>query len=123
MPPLRPKTKKLVQQHLKAWNVDDPKERRRLVEATSTRSVRVVSPYDEHSGIVAQLESIAQVRRAFPKLRCDGRLLSEQHGWILVSWTTKFGGARAPLKGVDVCKLGRKGRISMIVSFSPVSRL
>lgn len=122
MPSLRPKTKKLVQQHLRAWNVDDPDERRRLAEATSTRTVRVVSPYGQLSGTAAHLASIAEVRKAFPKLRCRGRLVAEHHGWILVSWTTTFGGVRPPLKGLDVCRLDRRGRISSIISFSPISR-
>lgn len=120
MASVRRKTQSLVQKHLKAWNVDDAKERRRLVEATSARNVRVASPYGEHSGIIAQLEEIAHVRKAFPDLHCSGRLLAEHHGWILISWTTEFGGARAPLNGIDVCQLDRTGRIATIISFSPV---
>ena len=117
------KTRKLVKDHLESWNVDDPARRRRLVEATSSTRARVTSPYGEHSGTVAQVESIAGVRRAFPKLRCRGRPLGEHHGWVLVSWTTEFGGKRRPLRGIDVYQVNRKGRISRIVSFSPVSAL
>lgn len=123
MPRLKAATKRLVEKHLRAWNVDDPHERRRLVVASSSKNIRVVSPYDQLVGIARHLESIAEVRKAFPKLRCRGRLLAEHHGWILISWTTTFGGARGPLRGIDVCRLDRTGRISRIISFSPVSRL
>ena len=105
---------------MRTWNTDDPAARRRLIVATSAKGVRVSSPYGEHSGFDAQEESIAQVRKAFPKLRCRGKLLGEHHRWILVSWTTEFGGKRRPLTGVDVCQLDRRGRISRIVSFSPL---
>jgi hypothetical protein len=117
------RTRKLVKDHLDSWNVADPAQRRRLVEATSSTRAHVTSPYGEHSGASAQVESIAQVRAAFPKLRCRGRPLGEHHGWILVSWTTEFGGKRRPLRGIDVYQLNRRGRISRIVSFSPVSSL
>ena len=120
MAALRAKTRKLVRGHMRTWNTNDPTVRRRLIVATSARGVRVSSPYGEHSGVAAQEESIAQVRAAFPKLRCRGRLLGEHHDWILVSWTTEFGGKRRPLRGVDVCRLDRRGRISRIISFSPV---
>jgi len=123
MAAIRAKTRKLLQEHMESWNVDDPVRRRRLVESTTSKRARVTSPYGEHSGIAAQVGSIAEVRRAFPKLRCRGRLLGEHHGWVLFSWTTDFGGKRHPLRGIDVCQLDRKGRILRIVSFSPVSSL
>jgi len=118
---VRARTRKLVKDHLDSWNVDDPTTRRRLVKATTSPRARVTSPYGEHSGILSQLREIAQVRQAFPELRCRGRLLGEHHGWILVSWTTEFGSKRRPLKGVDVLQLDRRGRILRIVSFSPVA--
>jgi len=120
---MRTKTRRLVKDHLESWNVTDPAKRRRLIEATSSARARVTSPYGEHVGVPAQAKSIAEVRRAFPKLRCRGRLLDEHHGWILFSWTTDFGGKRPPLRGVDVCQLDRKGRMARIISFSPVPSL
>jgi len=123
MSAVRAKTRKLLKNHMESWNVGDPVKRRRLVEITSSPRAHVSSPYGEHSGILAQLESIAEVRKAFPKLRSRGKILGEHHGWVLVSWTTKFGGKRQPLRGIDVLQLDRKGRIARIVSFSPVSSL
>jgi len=120
---VRTKTRRLVRDHLESWNVADPAKRRRLVIATSSARPRVTSPYGEHSGVVAQIESIAEVRKAFPKLHCRGRVLGEHHGWVMVSWTTEFGGKRPPLRGIDVCQLDRKGRIARIISFSPVSSI
>jgi len=120
MTAVREKTRKLVRDHLESWNVADPATRLRLVKATSSARAHVSSPYGEHAGTAAQVESIAQVRTAFPALRCHGKVLGEHHGWVLVAWTTEFGGRRRPLQGIDVFQLDPKGRISRIVSFSPV---
>jgi hypothetical protein len=111
---------RLVEQVLAAWNVEDPEERRRLVEATYSEDIEISSPYGESRGIPAQLESIAQVRAQFPRLRCTGKVLSQHHGWVMDSWTTDFGGVRPPLHGIDVSLLDSEGRILKVISFSPV---
>jgi SnoaL-like domain len=111
---------RLVEQVLAAWNVEDPEERRRLVEATYNEAVEVSSPYGESRGIPAQLESIAQVRAQFPQLRCTGKVLAQHHGWVMDSWTTDFGASRPPLHGIDVSFVNPEGRIVKVISFSPV---
>ena len=111
---------RLIQQVLESWNVEDPEDRRRLVEASYNEAVDVTSPFGESHGIPAQLDMIAQVRAQYPGLRCTGKLLSEHHGWVMDAWTTDFGGARPPLRGIDVALLDPQGRILKVISFSPV---
>lgn len=111
---------RLVEQVKASWNVEDPEERRRLVEATYNEAVEVSSPYGESRGIAAQLKNIAEVRAQFPRLRCTGKVLSQHHGWVMDAWTTDFGGDRPPLHGIDVSLLDSTGRILKVISFSPV---
>jgi SnoaL-like domain len=110
----------LLQRFIQAWNTDDPDERRRLVEDTCAGTIEVVSPYGDHSGIDAQLASIAQVRSQFPQLRCSAKILSQYRGWVMDAWTTEFGADRPPLHGIDVSQLDETGRIRKVISFSPV---
>jgi hypothetical protein len=51
---------RIVDQFIDAWNADDERERRRLLEATCTEATEFSSPYGEHCVIAAQLASIAQ---------------------------------------------------------------
>jgi hypothetical protein len=104
----------------RAWNVEDPTERRRLVEATCSPELEVSSPYGETRGIEAHLQEIAQVRAKFPNLRCTGRVLVTHHGWTMDAWITEFGEGSPPLHGVDVTHFDDAGRITKIISFSPV---
>jgi hypothetical protein len=113
----------VVSQFFAAWNAPYEFEARKLLEATCNEQTHFVSAYGEHWGLSAQLESIGAFRRQFPKGRCSGRLLAEHHGWILVAWTTEFGDGRPPLVGVDAGLLGAGGRLTQMVSFSPVSSL
>jgi SnoaL-like domain len=111
---------RILEQFIAAWNTDDPELRRRLIEETCTETVEIVSPYGEQRGIAQQLDSIAQVRSQFPKLRCTAKLLAQHHGWVMDSWTTEFGEARPPLHGIDVSLLDVTGRFVKVLSFSPV---
>lgn len=110
----------VVRRFTEAWNVADPAERRRLIEATCTEATEISSPYGVHRGIKAQLDSITEVRAQFPNLRCSWNVLGEHHGWVLDAWTTEFGGDRPPLRGVDVTFVGPDGRVVKVISFSPV---
>lgn len=74
-------------------------------------------------GVEAQLEAIEAFHRQFPRGRCSARLLMEHHGWLLISWITEFGDGRAPLRGIDTGWVGHGGRLSQMVSFSPVASL
>jgi hypothetical protein len=112
---------RIIDQFTEAWNVEDPEERRRLIEATCTEGTEISSPYGEHQGIDTQLREIAEVRAQFPKLICKGKVVAEHHRWVLDFWTTEFGGARPPLHGVDVTLLSETGRVVKVISFSPVS--
>jgi hypothetical protein len=110
----------IIQRFTEAWNTEDPKVRRRLVEETCAPTIEVVSPYGEHRGIEAQLASIAEVRSQFPQLHCRAKILAQHHGWVMDAWTTEFGDDRAPLRGIDVSQLDEVGRVVKVISFSPV---
>lgn len=123
MAAVRSRANELVGNFIEAWNAETQSERRRLLEATCNQQTRFISSYGEHMGIEAQLEAIGAFRRQFPRGRCSARLLSENHGWLLISWITEFGDGRAPLRGIDTGLIGQNGRLAQIVSFSPVPYL
>jgi SnoaL-like domain len=114
---------RIVAQFTEAWNTDDPKERRRLIEATCSEATEIVSPYGQHRGISSQMEDIDQVRRQFPKAKCTARVLAQHHGWVMDSWTTEFGDGRPPLHGADITLIDDSGRIAKVISFSPLSEI
>lgn len=103
-----------------SWNTDDPGERERLVRATCSPKLEVSSPYGKLKGIRAQLDSIAEVREQFPRLRTGGTVLGYHHGLLLSAWWTEFGGARRPLCGIDCYEFDARGRVVRVASFSPV---
>jgi len=104
-----------------AWNTDNPAERERLVKATCSPKLEVSSPYGVHRGIRAQLNSIAEVRAQFPRLRTGGSVLGAHHRVVLSTWWTTFGPARPSLIGIDCCEFDARGRVVRVVSFSPMS--
>jgi hypothetical protein len=106
---------------IEAWNVHDPADRRRLLEATCAQGIEISSPYSEYRGIDKQFEEISQFRMQFPKGHCVSRIVSLHHHSLLQAWTTEFGGARAPLTGIDCVQFNDVGRIVRVVSFSPVA--
>lgn len=110
----------VVAKFIAAWNAEYEFEARQLLEATCNEQTHFVSSHGEHWGLSAQLASIGAFRRQYPKGRCSARLLSEHHGWILVAWTTDFGNGQPPLTGVDAGLLGPSGRLTQMISFSPV---
>jgi hypothetical protein len=119
----RSRANELVAMFFGAWNAETQFERRRLLEATCNQQTRFISAYGEHMGVESHLEAIAAFRRQFPRGRCLARLLMEHHGWLLISWVTEFGDGRAPLRGIDAGLVGPGGRLTQMVSFSPVSSL
>lgn len=112
---------RIVEKFSEAWNVEDPAERRRILEATCTEATEVSSPYGEHHGIEAQWKEIGEVRAQFPKFRCSWKVLAQHHNWLMDAWTSDFGDGRPPLRGIDVVLVGPEGRIAKVVSFSPVT--
>jgi hypothetical protein len=123
MAPQKSSANELVAKFIGAWNAETQSERRRLLEATCNQQTRFISSYGEHMGIEAQLEAIAAFRRQNPRGRCSARLLVDHHGWLLISWVTEFGDGRAPLRGIDTGLIGAGGRLTQMVSFSPVPSL
>jgi SnoaL-like domain len=111
---------RILAQFIEAWNVDDPDERRRLVESTCEEAVEIVSPYGAHRGIAAQIEEIEQFRKRFPKGRCTAKVVAQHHGWVMDTWTTEFGDGSPALHGVDVSRINEAGRVVQVISFSPV---
>ena len=103
-----------------AWNTACPEERERLVRASCSPRLEVVSPYGIHRGIRAQLDSIAQVRAQFPRLKSGGTVLGAHHRVVLSAWWTTFGGARPSLTGIDCYEFDGRSKIVRVVSFSPV---
>lgn len=116
--PTRPE--EIVARFVGAWNAETLGERRRLLESTCNQQTHFASAYGEHTGIDAQLESIASFRRQFPRGNFSASLLKEHHGWILMGWTIHFGDGRPPLRGVDVGALGQNDRFVRVISFSPI---
>ena len=114
---------RIVAQFTEAWNTNDPKERRRLIEATCSEATEIVSPYGQHRGISAQLEDIDQVRKQYPKARCTATVLAQHHGWVMDSWTTELGDGQAPLHGVDITLIDYNGRFAKVISFSPLPEI
>jgi hypothetical protein len=110
----------VVAKFIGAWNADYESDARKLLEETCNEQTHFVSAHGEHWGLSAQLASIGAFRRHYPKGRCSARLLVEHHGWILVAWTTEFGDGRPPLTGLDAGLLGPGGRLTQMISFSPV---
>jgi SnoaL-like domain len=106
---------------IEAWNVLDPADRRRLLEETCAEGIEVSSPYSEYRGIDQQFQEISQFRTQFPQGRCLSRVVSLQRRSLLQAWTTEFGGARPPLRGIDCVQFDDAGRIVRVVSFSPVA--
>jgi len=104
-----------------AWNTDDAEERERLVRASCSADLAVVSPYGLHRGIRAQCASIAEVRARFPRLRTGGSVLGVHHRIVLSSWWTTFGGSHRALTGIDCYEFDSRGKVTRVVSFSPVS--
>jgi len=103
-----------------AWNTDDPKECERLLRRTCSPALEVSSPFGSLRGLRAQRKSIAEVRKAFPRLRTGGSILGSHHRFVLSSWWTTFGGAHPALHGIDCYEFDGKGRVRRVVSFSPV---
>ena len=105
-----------------SWNTSDPDERERLVRATCSPRLEVSSPYGRLRGIRAQVDSIAEVRTQFPRMRTRGTVLGYHHGLLLSAWWTEFGGARRPLTGIDCYAFDARGLVLRVLSFSPVRR-
>ena len=120
MPDRPSRAEEVVAQFIGAWNAHYESEARQLLEATCNEQTHFVSAHGEHWGLSAQLASIGAFRRQYPKGRCSARLLAEHHGWILVAWTTEFGDGQPPLTGIDAGLLGASGRLTQMVSFSPL---
>ena len=120
MPDRPRRAEEVVAQFIGAWNAHYESEARQLLEATCNEQTHFVSAHGEHWGLSAQLSSIGAFRRQYPKGRCSARLLAEHHGWILVAWTTEFGDGQPPLTGIDAGLLGASGRLTQMVSFSPL---
>ena len=106
---------------IEAWNVQDPLDRRRLLEETCAQGIDISSPYSEYHGIDKQFEEISQFRKQFPNGHCASRIVSLHHRSLLQAWTTEFGGVRAPLTGIDCIQFNDSGRIVRVISFSPVA--
>lgn len=117
------KAAELVAKFIGAWNAETQFERRRLLESTCNQQTHFVSSHGEHMGVESQLEAIAGFRRKYPRGRCSARLLVEHHGWLLISWITEFGDGQPPLRGIDAGLIGHGGRLTQMVSFSPVPAL
>jgi hypothetical protein len=115
--------RQIIDQSIRAWNSDDPSERRRLIEASCANDIEVVSPYGEHRGIAAHLEEIDHVRSQFPRAKCAAKVLGQHHGWVIDAWTTELGDGQAPLHGVDVTLVNETGRIVKVISFSPLPKI
>jgi len=109
------------QKFVKAWNVNDPAERRRLLDETCAPGIEISSPYSEYHGIDKQFGEISQFQKQFPNGRCASRVVSLHHSSLLQAWTTEFGGVRSPLTGIDCVQFDDTGRIARVVSFSPVA--
>jgi hypothetical protein len=111
----------VFEKFIEAWNVQNSAARRRLLEETCTTGIEISSPYGEYRGIEKQFEEISQFREQFPEGHCLSRIVSLHHNSLLQAWTTDFGGARSPLTGIDCVQFNDVGRISRVVSFSPVA--
>ena len=120
MPTPHHRAEEVVAKFIQAWNAEYEFEARQLLEATCNEQTHFVGSHGEHWGLSAQLASIGAFRRQYPKARCSGRLLAEHHGWILVAWSTEFGDGRPPLTGIDAGLLGATGRLTQMISFSPL---
>jgi len=115
------KMAQVFERFIEAWNVHDPGDRHRLLEETCTPDIEISSPYSEFRGIDKQFEEISQFRKQFPGGHCRSRIISIHHLSLLQAWTTEFGGARAPLTGIDCIQFDDTGRVARVVSFSPVA--
>jgi hypothetical protein len=113
-----------ITHHLsKAWNSNDPIERRRLLMEVCLPDAEFLSPNGANHGVEEHARGIDLFRKAFPKSQTVHGPADVHHQRIRFHWTTNWNDGRPPTEGVDFGEIGPDGRLRSLVSFTdPTSR-
>lgn len=103
-----------------AWNVDDPKARKALCDATYAEGARYVDPGHDVIGPAEVCQMIGNLRLVAPGsvLHYTTGLADAGGGWATESWImlSRLGG-RVLFRGIDVMHLGPDGKIDFLAGF------
>ena len=102
-----------------AWNADDARSRRGMLEEACDRGVVFRDGYGCVEGIEALDAHIANSRKHMPGLTIRARGgAGLSHGWVRMAWSVSMGGGPAMMTGENFARLSMDGKLREVIGFA-----
>ena len=110
-------SEEVLRAYLDAWNTDDERERRKLLEAAWADDGELVDPTGRFDGREAVMQLISDLRSQLGNIKVEMTTgLDGHHEWVRFGWRAVAEDGTT-IDGIDAVEFAEDGRIKRIVGF------